>query len=60
MRIKLLAFVTSMVIAAAAHACRTVIIDTPNGTTVCYICNDGKIINCDKLQENNDALHNMR
>lgn len=48
---KLLAFLTSMVVSSGVYACKTVIIDTPKGTTVCYICADGKIINCDKLQE---------
>ena len=59
MRIKLLAFVTSMVLSSGVYACKTVIVDTPNGSTVCFICSDGKYINCEKLQENNDALHNM-
>jgi len=31
------------------YACRSVIIDTPNGSTVCFICSDGKYINCEKL-----------
>jgi hypothetical protein len=46
---KLLAFLTSMVVSSGVYACKTVIIDTPKGTTVCYICADGKIITCDKL-----------
>jgi len=49
MKLKLLAFLTSMVVSSGVYACRTVIIDTPQGTTVCYICADGKFINCDKL-----------
>jgi len=29
--------------------CQTVIIDTPKGSQVCFICNDGKYINCSPL-----------
>jgi hypothetical protein len=46
---KLLAFLTSMVVSSGVYACKIVMIETPKGTTVCYICADGKIINCDKL-----------
>jgi hypothetical protein len=49
MKTKLLALVTAMVLSTYAYACRSVIIDTPNGSMVCFICSDGKYINCDKL-----------
>ena len=30
-------------------ACKTVIIDSPKGSQVCFVCNDGKYINCSPL-----------
>lgn len=33
----------------AFGACKTVIIDSPNGSQVCFICNDGKYVNCSPL-----------
>jgi hypothetical protein len=33
----------------AYAACKTVIIDSPNGSQVCFICNDGKYVNCSPL-----------
>jgi hypothetical protein len=30
-------------------ACKTVIIDSPSGSKVCIICNDGKYTNCSPL-----------
>jgi hypothetical protein len=46
---KLLITLGLLTVMTSAYACRTVIINTPNGTAVCYICNDGKIINCEPL-----------
>lgn len=48
---KLLITLGLLTVMTGAYACRTVLINTPNGTTVCYVCNDGKIINCEPLQE---------
>jgi hypothetical protein len=33
----------------AYAACKTVIIDSPSGSKVCIICNDGKYTNCSPL-----------
>ena len=33
----------------AYASCKTVIIDTPKGSQVCHICNDGKYVNCSPL-----------
>jgi hypothetical protein len=49
MRTKLLILLGFMSLMTSAYACKTVIIETPKGTTVCYICADGKIINCEAL-----------
>jgi hypothetical protein len=49
MKTKLLILLGFMSLMTSAYACRIVMIDTPKGTTVCYICNDGKIINCEPL-----------
>jgi hypothetical protein len=46
---KLLILLGFMSLMTSAYACRTVIIDTPTGSTVCFICSDGKYINCEKL-----------
>jgi hypothetical protein len=32
-----------------AYACQTVIIDTPKGSQVCFICSDGRYVNCSPL-----------
>lgn len=31
---------------SAYASCQPITINTPTGTTVCTVCNDGKIINC--------------
>lgn len=49
MKSKLLILLTILGLSSYAYACRSVIIDTPNGSTVCFICSDGKYINCEKL-----------
>lgn len=49
MKSKLLILLTILGLSSYAYACRTVMINTPTGTTVCYICADGKIINCEPL-----------
>jgi hypothetical protein len=46
---KLLILLGFMSLMTSAYACKTVIINTPTGTTVCYICAEGKIINCEPL-----------
>jgi len=46
---KLLILLGFMSLMSSAYACKTVIIDTPKGTTVCYICADGKLVNCAPL-----------
>lgn len=46
---KLLILLGILGLSSYAYACRSVIIDTPNGSMVCFICNDGKYINCEKL-----------
>jgi len=49
MKSKLLILLGFMSLMTSAYACKTVIIDTPKGTTVCYICADGKLVNCGPL-----------
>jgi hypothetical protein len=49
MKTKLLILLTFMSYMGSVYACRSVIIDTPTGSAVCFICNDGKYINCEKL-----------
>lgn len=49
MKSKLLILLGLLSLMTSAYACRSVIIDTPNGSMVCFICNDGKYINCEKL-----------
>lgn len=49
MKAKLLILLGLLSFMTSAYACRSVIIDTPNGSTVCFICSDGKYINCEKL-----------
>jgi hypothetical protein len=49
MKSKLLILLGFMSIVSSAYACRSVIIDTPNGSQVCFICSDGKYITCEKL-----------
>lgn len=49
MKAKLLIILGLLSFMTSAYACRTVMINTPTGTTVCYICADGKIINCEPL-----------
>lgn len=49
MKTKILILLGLLSLMTSAYACRTVIINTPTGITVCYICNDGKIINCEPL-----------
>lgn len=46
---KLLILLCFMSLMSSAYACKTVIINTPKGTTVCYICAEGKIVNCEPL-----------
>jgi hypothetical protein len=46
---KLLILLGFMSLMTGAYACKTVIITTPTGTTVCYICADGKLVNCAPL-----------
>lgn len=46
---KILILLGLLSLMTSAYACRTVMINTPTGTTVCYICADGKIINCEPL-----------
>ena len=41
--------VTLLYLGDTFAACQTVIIDTPKGSQVCFICNDGKYINCSPL-----------
>ncbi len=49
MKTKILILLTFMSFMGSVYACRSVIIDTPNGSMVCFICADGKIINCEPL-----------
>lgn len=49
MKAKVLIILCLLSLMTSAYACRSVIIDTPNGSTVCFICSDGKYINCEKL-----------
>ena len=49
MKAKVLIMLGLLSLMTSAYACRTVMINTPTGTTVCYICADGKIINCEPL-----------
>lgn len=49
MKSKVLILLGLLSLMTSAYACRTVMINTPTGTTVCYICADGKIINCEPL-----------
>lgn len=49
MKAKILILLGLLSLMTSAYACRSVIIDTPNGSTVCFICSDGKYINCEKL-----------
>jgi len=46
---KILILLGILGLSSYVYACRSVIIDTPNGSTVCFICSDGKYINCEKL-----------
>ena len=49
MKSKLLILLTILGLSSYAYACRTVMINTPNGTTVCYVCANGQIITCEPL-----------
>lgn len=49
MKTKLLILLAILGLSSYVYACRTVMINTPTGTTVCYICADGKIITCEPL-----------
>lgn len=46
---KLLIILGILGLSSYAYACRTVMINTPTGTTVCYVCADGQIITCEPL-----------
>lgn len=47
---KTMALIICLTVSGWAYAaCRSVIIETPSGYQVCFICNDGKFINCQPL-----------
>jgi hypothetical protein len=46
---KIICLMVFLTMSGLSYACQTVIIDTPKGSQVCFICNDGRYVNCSPL-----------
>jgi hypothetical protein len=47
---KIMGLMVCLSMSGLAYAsCQTVIIDTPKGSQVCHVCNNGKYVNCSPL-----------
>jgi hypothetical protein len=48
--LKIIGLIACLTVSGLSYAaCKTVIIDSPKGSQVCFVCNDGKYINCSPL-----------
>jgi hypothetical protein len=46
---KIMGLMVFLTMSGLSYACQTVIIDTPKGSQVCFICSDGRYVNCSPL-----------